>query len=408
MPVEVRIPATGNEGADVVLTEWSVVPGTEVTAGQTVAVVETAKASLDIEAPCDGVLLAALVPAGREVAEHQVVAVIGAPGDVTPDPAPTGAPRSEDGDGARDRVAASPRARTLAARRGMDLAEMTGSGPGGRVLAADVTRLARAAPTASVPSPDTSYSAGAPRSGPTPSPPTPADGAPHELEPTDVVPVRGIRRITGDRMLSSLRSTAQLTLTRCADATALLAFRERWREAPASMALPPLTVNDLLLFSMARTLARHGEANAHLVGEEIRHYSRVDLGFAVQTDRGLLVPVIRGAEGLGLAALARAAHDLTERGRAGELAAAELAGATSTVTNLGSRGVLWFTPVLAPPEVVILGVGARTADPADPQRRPALPLSLTFDHRALDGADAADLLADVADDIAHVDLLCAL
>jgi pyruvate dehydrogenase E2 component (dihydrolipoamide acetyltransferase) len=207
-------------------------------------------------------------------------------------------------------------------------------------------------------------------------------------------------------MHASLSGTAQVTLTRYADATALLAYVKRLRTVTATQNLPKIGVNDLLLFATARAVVKHPEANSIFDWDGIRQYRTVHLGFAVDTGQALLVPVIPAAEALSISQLASAAKDLIEKSRSGKLTTPEMEGGTFTVSNLGSLGVHWFTPVLNTPQTCILGVGA--AHQTHPEAPSLLPLSLTFDHRAIDGAAAAALMADIAQAIETVDVLSAL
>lgn len=418
MPTEIKVPTTGNSGEDAVVLEWVVAIGATVAEGDTVVVLETAKATVDVVAPAAGTLLAITIGAGDEAAEHATLGVIGAAGEVVAapsapvsDPTATASPGTEAsaarlgaGVAAKARRAfaqsssahASPRAAVVAERSGIDLATVTGSGPGGRILALDVIAARRAtgasddaAPMAHVPA----TAAGA----------TEARTAPADYTS---VPVRGARKVTAQRMHASLANTAQVTLTRYADAAALMGYLGRLRASAERLGLPRLTVNDLVLFATARTMARHPEANATFDWDEIRQYARVDLGVAVDTGRALLVPVIRDAASLGLIDLALATSAVVDRARSGAITADEMEGGTMTVSNLGGVGVHWFTPVLNPPQVCILGVGR--ALPSSPSGADLMPLSLTFDHRAIDGAAAGAVLADLADAIENIDILAAL
>jgi pyruvate dehydrogenase E2 component (dihydrolipoamide acetyltransferase) len=478
MAIDVRVPTTGNAGEDAVVVDWNVAVGSQVSAGDVLVTLETAKATIEVEAPESGEVLQILFGSGDEVPEHEVLAVLGAPGEVpagaapssdpddpgatapaTPTPAVEVAPATvafrqaegsrhsadADADAAsggtdtatsepaaasagRGRVKVSPRARILAERNGVDLDRVTGSGPGGRIIIADV--LAARALQSAAPATDGGADAGAgPGAGPeisegraapaaaaAPAAPTRAGCAPATSVPAasgaadgnadyDLVPVRGARKVTAQRMHDSLQSTAQVTLTRYADATALLAYLARLRTATEARGLPKLGVNDLLLWATARAVAAHPEANSTFGWDGIRRYRTVNLGFAVDTGQALLVPVIPSAESLSIAELGAAAHASIDKARAGRLTTQEMEGGTFTVSNLGSLGVHWFTPVLNPPQSCILGIGA--AHQSHPDAASLLPLSLTFDHRALDGAAAAHVLADIAKAIETVDVLSA-
>lgn len=423
MATEVRIPTTGNAGEDAVLVEWLVAVGEHVDNGQTLLTIETAKSTVDVVAPAAGTLLAQHAQPGDEIAEFSVIAAIGdagesvdeapapaaeaspTPGDESPAaPAeapiqPQAAPASTQSAPAptapvRTRHSASPRARRTAAARGIDIATVSGTGPLGRVIAADVEQAAaRAEATASSPAPSTAAASPAAAQAPLPA---------AAIEPVRIVPVRGARKVTAQRMHASLANTAQVTLTRYAEAGRLLDWVARLRHAAdGDETKPRVGVNDALLYAAARVVVRHPQANSWFDWDGIRQFDRVDLGFAVDTEGGLYVPVIRDAHQLTVGALATQAQGAIARARAGKLQPDEMEGGTFTVSNLGGLGVHWFTPVLNTPQSCILGVGAahRAGDTT------LLPLSLTFDHRALDGGAAASLLADLATTIEHVDVL---
>ncbi|MGD8169100.1 dihydrolipoamide acetyltransferase family protein [Herbiconiux sp. P16] len=436
MSIDVRVPTTGNAGEDAVIVDWSVSVGSQVSAGDVLVTLETAKATIEVEAPEGGEVLKILFESGAEVPEHEVLAILGTAGETVAESGPAAGPASDATDpgatapatatpavtvtdapnaagataaspaptppstragGIGERVKASPRARILAERNGIDLATVAGSGPGGRVIIADVLaakkqQQAEASPTSEA---RTTASAAAP-AGPAAQP---------DAE-FDLVPVRGARKITAQRMHASLQETAQVTLTRYADASALLAYLKRLRAVTEAQGLPKIGVNELVLFATARAVAKHPAANSVFDWDGIRQYRSVNLGFAVDTGQALLVPVIPGADRLTVGELAAGTRGLIEKARTGKLTSAEMGGGTFTVSNLGSLGVHWFTPVLNAPQSCILGVGA--AHQTHPDAPSLLPLSLTFDHRALDGAAAAALLADLAQAIETVDVLSAL
>ena len=416
MPTEVKVPTTGNSGEDAVVLEWLVAVGDTVSEGDTIVVLETATATVDVAAPASGTVLAIAAAPGDDVAEHATIAVLGAAGEapllVEPVETPSAvcevstSSTSKGGStskgssiskSAASRGHASPRAAVVAERNGIDLSTVTGTGPGGRILALDVLAAKRAVPTTdATPLPEGLEGS------PTSSSPSSASGDGAYTS----IPVRGARKVTAQRMQASLAEMAQVTLTRYANAAPLMSYLGRLRDSAERLGLPRLTVNDLVLFATARTMARHPEANATFDWSEIRQYSRVDLGVAVDTPRGLLVPVIRDAASLGLIDLARATSSAVEAARSGALTPDDMSGGTFTVSNLGGVGVHWFTPVVNPPQVCILGVGR--ALPASPAGPDLMPLSLTFDHRAIDGAAAGSVLADLADAIESIDILAAL
>ena len=391
MATEVKVPSTGNAGEDAVIVEWHATVGTAVRAGSALVTLETAKAAVDVEAPVDGILLAANFAAGDEVPEHAVLAVIGAPGDVVEPSSPTAVPTEASNvppatvEGPpvtgvrRGTVAVSPRAAIIAERRGIDLDTIHGTGPGGRILIRDVQDAERIAPAIRTP-------------------------AVHDV--VTIVPMRGSRKVTAQRLQASLQDSAQVTLTRYAEADTLLAFAQRLRPVTQSRELPKIGVNELVAFATARAIADHPKANALFSWDGIEQHSVVHLGMAVDTGQALLVPVLRNASELSLMDFTTALQAGIAKAKSGSLSAAEMDGATFSITNLGGLGVHWFTPVLNPPQACILGIGA--THQLHPQGSTLLPLSLTFDHRAIDGADAAKALAAIADAIAAVDVLAAL
>lgn len=424
MATDVRVPTTGNAGEDAVVLEWNVTEGSDVSAGDVLVTLETAKATIDVEAPISGQVLRTFYVAGDEVGEHEVLAVLGEPGEQMPPKGSSAGPaadaddmgttspayptpavlatqpaRSAEPDGrvqtpAR-RHSASPRARKLAGEFGIDLTSLAGSGPMGRIIIADVV-AAQDRATADAP----------PELRALPAPVT-SDQIP--AAPGDeftVVPVRGARKITAQRMHASLSESAQLTLTRYAKAKALLRYAKRLRQVTDATSRPRIGLNDLIMFATARAVARHPEANSWFDWEGIKQFAHVNLGFAVDTGHALLVPVIRSADTMTLSELSHAARTAIDKARAGTLAPDEMDGGSFTVSNLGSQGIHWFTPVLNPPQSCILGVGA--THQAHPDAPSLLPLSLTFDHRAIDGAGAAALLADIAGYIEAVDVIAAL
>lgn len=396
MATEVRVPTTGNAGEDVVIVDWLVSVGTTVAIGDVLLTLETAKSEVEVTSPAAGELLEIRHGAGDEVSEHSVIAIIGAPGELVTTPSSQTTPTSQDTQTAQavqpvDPVKASPRATLVAQRNNIDLSSIVGSGPNSRIIVSDVIAArARTSVPTSINEPREIQSST-----------TNVSAAPYTT-----VPVRGARKVTAQRMHASLQETAQVTLTRYANADALLSYSARLKEVTKSTGRPRIGMNDLLMFATARAIARHPEANATFEWSEIRQFSSVSLGFAVDTGTALLVPVIATAEALSISEIATASRTAIEKARAGKLTGDDMAGGTFTISNMGSLGVHWFTPVLNPPQVCILGVGA--THQLHPQGSALLPLSLTFDHRALDGAAAAQVLSSIASAIESIDVLTAL
>ena len=314
-----------------------------------------------------GIDLSRVEPAwpGGRAAEHDVVlAAVGASAVAA---APGG------------RVVATPRARRLARERGVDLATIRGSGARGRVRERDVPTIARRI---------------APPTGRSPSP---ASGA----VPAGAIPVTATRRTIARQMVKSRQETVPVTLTAWADATALLAERARLKEAHGSAAA---SLNDILLKLVADLLVVHPLLasrweETHLVPPAA---DTIDIGLAVDAPSGLVVPVVRDVGRSSLADVARQSRDLIERARTGRLAVAEMQGGVFTLTSLGSFGIEFFNPVINWPESAILGLGAIRQQPVPLLAgqggfvfQPQLPLSLTFDHRVVDGAPAARFLGEL-------------
>jgi pyruvate dehydrogenase E2 component (dihydrolipoamide acetyltransferase) len=260
----------------------------------------------------------------------------------------------------RESPAVTPRARRLAARHGIDPATLTGTGRNGRVRERDV---AAAKPRAA----------------------------------SQSVPLSPLRRTIADRMVESRQTTAPVTLNSVVDATNLVALRGQLK---ADGAEPVPSFTDLFVKLAAVALQKHPMLASRWTDAGIVLADRLDIGFAVDTDAGLLVPVVRDVPALGLGELAKQARDLIDRARAGTLSAAEMRGGCFTVTNLGSFGIDAFTPIINPPECAVLGVGRITRQPVmDGDRvvgREMVTLSLTFDHRVVDGAPAARFLQTLA------------
>lgn len=302
--------------------------------------------------------------------------------DLAPRRHESGLPAAGTAAGATEPPRSSPRARRAARNRGIDLATVRGGGAGGRVRERDVLAVAAAGAGGQA-----VRAAG------------PADGA--------TMPISHVRRSIARQMVHSRGTTVPVTLTAWADATALVAARAAAKAAASAEAA---TLNDIILTLLAAAIraepimaARWEETHLVLPGE------RIDIGLAVDAPGGLVVPVIRDVARVGLAEVARQTRSLVERARAGRLAAADMQGGVFTLTSLGSYGVEFFTPVINPPEAAILGVGAIRMLPVPPPGgEPGfvlarqIPLSLTFDHRVVDGGPAARFLADVARRIAAV------
>src|SRR5581483_1606806 len=391
MAVEVIMPKFGLTMHEGTIQRYFKAPGDQVRAGEPVYEVETEKVLYEVEAPAGGTLAAVLFAEGATVECGTVVAVIAEPNEDIravaaryADGAPASTPAdnaaapsaaapapSEDGGGRR---AASPVARKLAAELGVELAGVVGTGPGGRITREDVERAATAARS-------TSTAAAAPARA-VPAKPT-----------VRTLPMRGMRKTIAERMTQSLRESAQLTITTEADVSAAVELRERLvRQFDC-------TYTDMLIQAAARALRRHPRMNARLAEDAIVILSEVNIGMAVALEDGLIVPVVKEADRRELREIAGATRELGERARGGKLRMEDVSGATFTITNLGTYGVDAFTPIINPGETGILGVGRIVEKPVihrgEIARRSMMTLSLTFDHRIIDGAPAAQFLQSV-------------
>jgi pyruvate dehydrogenase E2 component (dihydrolipoamide acetyltransferase) len=321
----------------------------------------------------------------------------------------------------------------LAFAKGLDVSGLAGTGPGGRIIERDVQQALGSSEPLSPAAIDELRSSGkrAPAVGsgiggrvlaedlsqaPTEEVPTASTGAVTGGEfpgPSTQVPVKGVRKRIADRMHQSLASTAQLTLNASADATQLMAYRKRLKAARGELEVGTITINDLVLFAVAKTLPRFPSLNAHYDGETITEFEHVHLGFAVDTDRGLMVPVIRNAHALTLKQVSTEANRLAADCVRGNVNPDDLQGGTFTVTNLGPYGVESFTPVLNTPQVGILGVCAvqpkpvRNRQTGEVEFRDHIGLSLTIDHQVVDGAPAARFVKDFSTMLASFDVVLA-
>jgi pyruvate dehydrogenase E2 component (dihydrolipoamide acetyltransferase) len=452
MATVVVMPKLGNSVETSIIARWKKKKGDLITAGEALVEIETDKATIDVESPASGTLLELFFKEGDEVPVMTNIAAIGQPGENVEDlwpataqkpaaqsQAETVAPDSNGREKAIDtrtqpaevrsdeKAGISPRARNLAKTKGLDVEGIQGSGPGGRIIERDIEAALTAKPKMT-PLAKSMVSKGdfvAPQQGSgmggritskdliasTPAAPQPVQQSPSGDDVT-VIPVKGTRKIIATRMLASLQTTAQLTLNAFADARALLDYRKRLKASPTPLGLQEVTINDILLFVVSRTLLQYPDLNALFADEAIRQYKTVHLGFAVDTTRGLLVPVIRNASTLSLKEISQIAKRLAAASQEGKISPDDLVGGTFTVTNLGSLGIETFTPILNAPQVAILGVGNIHLKAVDIDGEvkfiPHLGLSLTVNHQVVDGAPGARFLQALSKNLAELEVLLAL
>lgn len=441
MPTPIIMPRQGQSVESCLLVQWLVKPGDPVTEGQAIASIETDKATFEVPAPVAGIVLDVFFPEGADIPVLTTIAAIGAPGDdisslrpgghaateANPQspPAsviPTSVPPVAILETPSAAAGVSPRARKAAERVGISASLLSGSGPSGRVIERDVLAAAASKPPLS-PAAKAAMASGAgvpPARGSGPGGRVLAgdltaecrvQNAEMKMKRADrVSPVKGVRKIVAERMRQSLSSTAQLTLTARFNASVLQAYRARAKSHGEAFGIPKLTINDLICYAAVRTLEKHPALNAHFLGDRIVEFGAVHLGVAVDTPRGLMVPVVQNADEMSIGALSAAIRSRADDCQKGNINPDLLAGGTFTITNLGSLGVESFTPVLHAPEVAILGVGglmlmpARRAD-GSIHHVDAIGLSLTVDHQAVDGAPAARFLQDLVKALENIDLV---
>ena len=444
MATIVVMPQLGNSVESCIIVEWMIAEGDTVAVDQTLASIETDKSTMEVPSTAEGTVLKLLWEEGDEVPVKDPLIIVGEPGEDISGLVPGGDAAPAEADAPAEQAAAapeaaapafateratgavSPRARALAASNGVDASAIAeGSGPHGRVIERDVAAAIAAGPvlTSAARAAGVSAAEGtgiggrvsvadagrtaeaAPAAAAVAAPAVAADfpGA------STSAPLKGVRKVVAKRMMESLTSTAQLTLNTTANAAGILAMRKKVKNADEALGLNKITLNDLVCFAVSRTLLKYPVFNAHLEDGVLTEFEQVHLGFACDTPRGLLVPVIRSAQALGLKAFSDEAKRLAGGAIDGSLSPDFLSGGTFTVSNIGSFGIETFTPVINLPQTAILGVGAITPRPtvaADgsigvEQR---LNLSLTIDHQVIDGADGARFLRDLVAAIENIDV----
>ena len=452
MATPVVMPKLGQSVESCIIVSWKKEKGDSVAEGDLLCEIETDKATLELESTATGTILELFFSEGDEVQVQSNIAVIGEPGEDVNSWRPGSVAETSAGEGtdlnAGDAVepapteqktttqppiiqatptrtslnstTMSPRAAHLAAKHGVNTANICGTGPSGRIIERDIqTSLADRQPM----TPRAKAAAAqdhliAPTHGSgIGGRVTAGDLRAEEISPSseseiNTIPLKGIRKIVAERMLSSMQSTAQLTLTASANARALLAYRECLKQSEESLDLRGITVNDLMLFAVSRTLVEYPDLNALFTEDTIYQYRDVHLGFAVDTPRGLIVPVIQNANTLNLKGISQESNKLAAACLEGNVSPDALTGGTFTVTNLGGLGIENFTPILNPPQAGILGIGSVHLKPmeikGEVQFIPHIGLSLTINHQVIDGAPAARFLQTLSQRLANFNSLLAM
>ncbi|MFN3388725.1 MAG: pyruvate dehydrogenase complex dihydrolipoamide acetyltransferase [Allosphingosinicella sp.] len=434
MPIELKMPALSPTMEEGTLAKWLVKEGDTVAAGDLLAEIETDKATMEFEAVDEGTIAKILVAEGTdEVKVGTVIALIAAEGedasaasqapqaakepvakdggetgagqpakDAAPDPQTKGyganpaedkqiadaapQPKQGGGDGA-DRVKASPLARRLAEQKGVDLASLTGSGPGGRIVKADIDGAGgKTAPAARAEGPAAAAPAAAA--------PAPAQHAVPEI-PHETVKLSNMRKTIARRLTESKQQVPHIYLTVDIQLDALLKLRGELNSGLESRGVK-LSVNDMLIKALAASLIEVPECNVQYTGSELVMFKRADISVAVSIPNGLITPVITEADTRSLSAIAASMKDLAARARDGKLKPEEYQGGTASLSNMGMYGIKQFEAVINPPQAMIMAIGAGEKRPyvVNDSLQIATVMSATgsFDHRAIDGADGARLM----------------
>lgn len=459
LPVGVEailMPKAGNSVEECILGAWRINVGDTVKRGDIIAEAETDKTSIEIEATASGEVLALLGsegdlvpvltaiclvgPAGTDVsgyktasAEAPKAAAAEAPKAVTPAAAPAAASASQAPATAGGHL--SPRARKFVAEHPFVMGEIAGSGAQGRVIESDVIAAYQSSPHLT-PAAAAMVAAGAkaPSTGTgsngeitaedienfakgvvaAPAPAAPAPAAPVKAEGDDVItekPFSRIRTVIAKRLQESLQTMAQYTLNCEADVTGLLSLRKRIKASGEKLGLANINIGDMVMYAVIRTLQQVPELNGEFSDNVVKLHSAVHMGFACDTPKGLLVPVLHHSDKMSLAEMCRQVKSLAKSANAGNLAPDLMNGATFTVSNLGSFGIINFTPVISAPQIAMLGVGktllrpVRRAD-GTVEYRDYMQFSLTMNHMVVDGAPGARFLQTLCANIENFELVC--
>nr|WP_321485363.1 dihydrolipoamide acetyltransferase family protein [uncultured Draconibacterium sp.] len=433
MATSIIMPRQGQSVESCIFTEWMKEVGEEVKKGDALFAYETDKASFEQEAEEDGVLLAVFCEEGDEVPVLQTIGVIGQPGENIDEFSGGTAPEDaaevkeeveevseekeeevqvilkEKAEG--EKVKISPRAKKLAEKKAVPYESIEGSGPEGRIIERDVEAFVASQPKLSPLAREVAKTEGLEAAG---------EGSglagtvkasdlganPVYADDYEIKKMPHIRKLIAKAMHQSLQNSAQLTHHLGADARRLLALR---KEIKANEAAPNITLNDMVCFAVIKALKQFPDVNAHFLGDSVKYFNKVHLGLAVDTDRGLMVPVIKNADDLSITGLCNQFKDVADACRTGSLDPELLSSeaASFTVSNLGNYGVEMFTPVINLPQVAILGVNTIVPRPKDLGNGvygfvPYMGLSLTYDHQALDGGMATRFVKQVAIEIENL------
>lgn len=375
-----RMPKLGMDMEAGVIGRWLKREGDTVQKGEILAEIETDKAVVEVESTQSGTVLKLYYPEGELLPCGTSIAYVGQPGETIPEPTIEDTPQPEETCKAavtaepqpegtsRERIVASPRARRCAQENGVELSEVPGSGENGRIVEQDVLDCLQ-------------------------------QSGQHRRVPKDtVVPLTGIRRTIANRMCSSLREMAQTNTRMDVDMTNAVSLRKQMNRRLEETGVK-ISYVDILVAACARALVENPQANASWEADGIHQKNYANIGIAVDSQRGLVVPVVKDADILSVAGISKRSRGLIDRARNGQLSADDMKGGTFTISNLGMFEVDSFTAIVNPPETCILAVGAIIDKPVavdgQVQIRPMMNLCLSYDHRIIDGAPAARFLLTV-------------
>jgi pyruvate dehydrogenase E2 component (dihydrolipoamide acetyltransferase) len=416
MPINLKMPALSPTMEEGTLAKWLVKEGDTVASGDLLAEIETDKATMEFEAVDEGVIAKIVIPAGTDnVKVGEIIAIITAEGEdasdapaaaapapapapapkeearaapaPTPAPAPAPAPTASSDD---DRIKASPLAKRIAAAKGIDLAMIKGTGPGGRIVKADVEDAQPGEAKAAAPAP---APAAAPQAAAAPAASAPAPfttDIPHEE-----AKLSNMRKTIARRLTEAKQTIPHIYLTLDIQLDKLLKLRGELNKALEAQGVK-LSVNDLLIKALAKALIQVPKCNVSFAGNTLISYHRADISVAVSTPAGLITPIIVGAETKAVGAISTEMKELAGRAKEGKLQPHEYQGGTASLSNMGMFGIKHFEAVINPPQAMIMAIGAGEKRPyiIDDALGIATVMSATgsFDHRAIDGADGAQLM----------------
>ena len=404
--IEIKTPELAESITEASLLEWQKQPGDAVAEGETLVVVETDKIALEVPAPYSGVLTKILKPEGAQVTSGEPIAMLDetAQGAAAPTPAPAPVSAATAAPVAAAGAPVMPAARKIAAEQGVNPAEISGTGKGGRITKGDVLAAAKSPPTppthpahSAQPFPSSSTGEAALRG--THSQAALGNDRERGERGERRVPMTKLRARIAERLLESQRETASLTTFNEADMSAVIKLRGAHRDAFAEKHGVKLGFMSFFVRAAAAALRQFPVVNASVDGGEIVYHDHCDIGVAVGTPRGLVVPILRNAESMSFAGIESAIADFGARAQTGALSLDEISGGTFTITNGGVFGSMLSTPIINPPQSAILGVHATKERPVAENGqvvvRPLNYLALSYDHRIIDGREAVLFLAAV-------------